>query len=170
MFLFIHCVFSWKIMLHLCCVTKLGINGTHWQSLSLLLHTNVKVVTSTEIVGRMYSQWRDGKTKNMLFFIIWCNFMSHYFGTLVSVHRTRLREIAIRSCLGVSFSVYWKVVLYIHKFIICIVFQQYVNAEFIRLIRPHAVLWFHWCSSQLHQHFLLHSTHKNPYTAVCKQS
>lgn len=62
---------------------------------------------------------------------------------LVSVHRKKLREIELRSCLGVRFSVYWELGLYIHKFIICIMFQQYVNAEFIRLIRPHAVLWFH---------------------------
>lgn len=48
-----------------------------------------------------------------------------------------------RSCLGVSVSVYWESLLYIHKFIIHIMFQQYVNAEFIRLIRPHAVLWLH---------------------------
>lgn len=69
--------------------------------------------------------------------------MSPFFGTSVSVPRTRLRETELGSCLGVSFSVYWELVPNIHKFIICIMFQQYVNAEFIRLIRPHAVLWFH---------------------------
>lgn len=71
--------------------------------------------------------------------------MTHDLGTSVSVPKTRLRlrEIESRSCLGVSFSVYWELLLYIHKFITCIMFQPYVNAELIRFIRPHAVLWFH---------------------------
>lgn len=71
--------------------------------------------------------------------------MCHSLVTLVSVPRTRLRlrEIELRSYLGGSFSVSWELILYICKFMICIMFQQYVNAEFIRLIRPHAVLWFH---------------------------
>lgn len=93
-------------------------------------------------MGKLKKQNKETK-KTTVTFYHFVEFHESLLGTLVSVHRTRLRETELGSCLGVSFSVYWELVPNIHKFIICIMFQQYVNAEFIRLIRPHAVLWFH---------------------------
>ena len=100
------------------------------------------IINPKLLEGCIYNE-RIKKTKNITFYHF-VEFHESLLGTFLSVPKTglRLREIELRSCLGVSFCVHWELVLHIHKFIICIMFQQYVNAEFIRFIRPHAVLWF----------------------------